>query len=123
MLDVALKFKAAFVLLAMRDKNFHEVVKVNNKGVSYSDWNDARSGLPFLKIFYDSTIHIFGSSYVTGHMYMKEVFGLRKKIHHYCESSDESIKKMASTMKENFIKYWENPDDINILLLIDCSSS
>jgi len=44
------------------------------------DWEYARSVLPFLKMFYDSTMHISVSSYVTSHMYMKEVFRIGKKI-------------------------------------------
>jgi len=48
--------------------------------------------LPFLKMFYDSTIQISGSSYVTNHMHMNEEFGIGKKILQYFESSDVSIR-------------------------------
>ena len=77
-----------------------------------------RSVLAFLKMFYDSTMHISGSSYVISHMYMKEVFGIGKKIRQYFESSDVSISSMAMRMKGKYDKYWGNPNGINILLLI-----
>ena len=76
------------------------------------------SVLPFLKMFYDSTMRISGSSYVTSHMYIKEVFEIGKKIRQYYESSDVSIRSMAMRMKDKFDKYWGNPTGINILLFI-----
>jgi len=69
-------------------------------------------------MFYDSTMRISGSSYVISHMYMKEVFGIRKKIRQYSENSDVSIRSMAMRMKGKYDKYWRNPNGINILLLI-----
>jgi len=69
-------------------------------------------------MFYDSNMHIYGSSYVTSHMYMKEMFGTGKKIQQYFDSSDVSIRSMAMRMNGKCEKYWENPNEINILLLI-----
>ena len=69
-------------------------------------------------MFYDSTMRISSSSYVTSHMYMKEMFGIGKKIRQYSESSDVSIRSMAMRMKAKYDKYWGNPNGINILLLI-----
>jgi len=50
-------------------------------------------------------MRISGSSYVTSHMYMKEVFGIGKKIRQYSESSDVSIRLMAMRMKGKYDKY------------------
>jgi len=69
-------------------------------------------------MFYDSTMLIFYSSYVTSHMYMKEVFGIGKKIQQYSESGDVCIRSMEMRMKGKYDKYWGNPNGINILLLI-----
>ncbi|WVZ20910.1 hypothetical protein V8G54_008232 [Vigna mungo] len=51
-------------------------------------------------------------------MYMKEVFGIGKRIRQFSESNDVSIKLMAMRMKGKYEKYWGNPNGINILLLI-----
>ncbi|WVZ13739.1 hypothetical protein V8G54_011305 [Vigna mungo] len=74
---------------------------VEQEGISYKDedWEYERSILPFLKMFYDSTLRISDSSYVTSHMYMKQVFGISKRIRQYSKSSDVSIKLMAMRMK------------------------
>nr|KYP41362.1 Putative AC transposase [Cajanus cajan] len=119
MLEASLKYKDAFVLLDMQDKKFGvEMAKGNGSVPLEEDWEYARSVLPFLKMFYDSTMRISGTSYVTSHMYMKEVFGIGKKIRQYSESSDVSIRLMALRMKGKYDKYWGNPNGINILLLI-----
>ncbi|WVY98387.1 hypothetical protein V8G54_030538 [Vigna mungo] len=95
---------------------------VEQEGISYKGIFcldvETRSILPFLKLFYDSTLRISGSSYVTSHMYMKEVFAIGKRIRQYSESNDVSIKLMAMRMKGKYEKYWGNPNGINILLLI-----
>ncbi|WVZ09209.1 hypothetical protein V8G54_013739 [Vigna mungo] len=119
MLEASLKYKDAFVLLDMQDTKFGIEMAKSNGGVPLEeDWEYARSILPFLKIFYDSTLRISGSSYVTSHMYMNEVFGIGKRIRQYSESGDVSIKLMAMRMKGKYEKYWGNPNGINILLLI-----
>ncbi|BAT85021.1 hypothetical protein VIGAN_04251200 [Vigna angularis var. angularis] len=106
MLEASLKYKDAFVLLDMQDKKFSVEMAKSNGGVPLEeDWEYARSILPFLKMFYDSTLRISGSSYVTSHMYMKEVFGIGKRIQQYSESSDLSIKLMAMRMKGKYEKY------------------
>jgi len=68
----------------MQDKKFGAEMAKSNCGVPLKeDWEYARYVLPFLKMFYDSTMCLFCSSYVTSHMYMKEVFGIGKRIRQY----------------------------------------
>lgn len=105
MLEVALQFKDAFDLLKMIDKQFC-IELIKDSGVPLEeDWKFARLVLPFFKMFYDSTLQICGSSYVTCNMHMKEVFSIGKKIRHNFESSDKSIKLMAKRMKSRYDKY------------------
>lgn len=58
--------------------------------------------LPFLKMFYDTTMHISGSSYVTSNIYMK-VFAIGRKIRTYCERRGAN---------------WVDPNKVNMMLLI-----
>jgi len=62
MLEVALKHHKAFEEFKLRDKKFMGMAP------TYSDWEFVRSILPFLEIFYDATLCISGSSYVTSTM-------------------------------------------------------
>jgi len=69
MLEASLKYKDVFVLLDMQDKKFGVEMAKSNGGVPLEeDWEYVRSVLPFLKMFYDSTMCISSSSYVTSHM-------------------------------------------------------
>ncbi|CAJ2636171.1 unnamed protein product [Trifolium pratense] len=74
--------------------------------------------MPFLKIFYDATMRISGSLYVTSNIYMKEVFALGRKIRRYCEDYNESIASMAINMKSKYDKYWCSSNGVNMILLI-----
>jgi hypothetical protein len=105
----------------LQDARFvKELNKEKEKGVpTLEDWYYARSVLPFLKLFYDCTLHLSGTSYVTSNMYMKEVFAIGRKINQYCDHSDLSIKLMAMKMMKKYEKYWGNSHTLNMLLLID----
>ncbi|KAL4394409.1 hypothetical protein AHAS_Ahas02G0149100 [Arachis hypogaea] len=118
MLEAALKLRAAFDLLELQDDKY-----INEMSKSYGvptddDWTYAESILPFLKIFYDATLRISGSLYVTSNKYMKEVFSIGRKIKLHCENTDLSIRLMASKMQRKYDKYWGTPNVINMLLLI-----
>ncbi|XP_029130253.1 zinc finger BED domain-containing protein RICESLEEPER 2, partial [Cajanus cajan] len=118
MLEAALKLHKAFEELEMQDKKYiEELEKV--KGVpSYADWEFVRAILPFLKLFYDATLRMSGSIYVTSNIYMFEVFGIGKKISQMCNSRDINVCIMAENMKKKYDKYWSNVDRLNVFLLI-----
>ncbi|KAL8111493.1 hypothetical protein AgCh_019269 [Apium graveolens] len=50
--------------------------------------------------------------------YMKKVFGLGLMIDSKIEDSNAYLRAMAVKMKKKFEKYWENIDNINVLLFI-----
>nr|XP_025677812.1 zinc finger BED domain-containing protein RICESLEEPER 2-like [Arachis hypogaea] len=120
MLEVALKHRKAFELLALKDNAYiGEMNGGKGKGVpSDSDWEYAESIVPFLRVFSDATIRVSGTLYVTSDMYMKEVFAIGQFIRHSCDSVDFSTMSMAERMRVKYEKYWGNPDSVNMLLLI-----
>jgi len=106
MLNVALKHMPTFALLEMQD---HTYVKELRKGKGLplpGDWEYVCSIIPFLELFYNATVRISGSFYVSSNMYMFEVFGFRKKIKEMCKHPDTRIKEMAAGMKIKYDKYW-----------------
>ncbi|XP_015948697.1 zinc finger BED domain-containing protein RICESLEEPER 2-like [Arachis duranensis] len=118
MLVAALKHQKAFELLEIQDKKFVEELN-KGKGIpSIQDWDYAKSVLPFLEIFYDATLRISGSSYVTSNLYMKEMFALGRRIQQYRDDDDLSISLMASKKKAKYNKYWKNAKTINMLLFV-----
>lgn len=118
MLVAALKHQKAFEELELQEAKYTDELK-DGKGVpTKKDWDYARMIEPFLKIFYDTTKYISGSSYVASNIYMLEVFEIKEKIMEMCKSEDANIKEIAEKMKVKYDKYWGNPDKLNMLLLI-----
>ncbi|XP_012572828.1 zinc finger BED domain-containing protein RICESLEEPER 2-like [Cicer arietinum] len=115
-LDVETIWNSTYLMLIMAVK-YNKTF--NLLEISYAkDWDFANMVLPFLRIFYDATMHISGSSYVNSNIYMKEVFAIGRKNRLLSEHNDASIKSMGISMKSKYYKYWGNVDGINMLLLI-----
>ncbi|KAJ9538464.1 hypothetical protein OSB04_031197, partial [Centaurea solstitialis] len=115
MLESAIKFQSAFDMLEEQDIKYNTEL-LSSKGVPLEeDWDYANSiMLPFLSGFYNSTLRISGSLYVTSNMYYHEVFGLGAMIKKKMTDEDASLRKMAGKMK---LKY-DNIDNMNIYLFI-----
>ncbi|XP_056683460.1 zinc finger BED domain-containing protein RICESLEEPER 2-like [Spinacia oleracea] len=119
MLDYAMVFRKAFDLLENSDggKYVAELTKQAGVPVDY-DWDHASSFLPFLKIFYDATLRLSGSLYSTSNEYLLELVAISKMIKRKCESSNSGERLMAYKMKKKHDKYWDNVDNINLMLYI-----
>ena len=74
--------------------------------------------LPFLKIFYDATLRMSASRYVTANTYVFDAFGVGKMIAKCCKIGDEGIKNMDAKMKGKHDKYWGNVNNLNIFMFI-----
>ena len=83
MLEAALKFQKAFELLALEDSKYADELTSGDRSrglPTSTDWEYAHYLLPFLQVFYDATLRVSGSLYVTGNAYMREIFGVGLKI-------------------------------------------
>lgn len=120
MLEAALKFQKAFGLLEIQDSKFVEELS-KAKGLPTSDdWEYVRQFLPFLKLFFDTTLKVSGSSYITSNDMVKHVYGVHTMIDGFCENEDKSLRQMAKKMKTKFNKYFGNVNNINLTLFIAC---
>ncbi|KAK9013551.1 hypothetical protein V6N11_041555 [Hibiscus sabdariffa] len=54
--------------------------------------------LPFLSVFYDATLRLSGSSYVTCNSYAHEIYGTRLMISNNINDDDDGVRKMAVQM-------------------------
>lgn len=118
MLDAALKFWKVFDFMEIHENKFvDELSKM--KGVpTYDDCEHAGVILPFLELFYNATLKVSGSYYVTTNHYMKEIYGIGMMIRKYCSDEDMSLALMVERMKLKFEKYWGNVKNINVMLFI-----
>lgn len=82
------------------------------------DWKKLDVFLPFLQIFYDATLRMSGSRYVTANSYFIDAFGVGLILSQYSTNEDDGIKKMANEMKAKHDKYWGNVKNLNIFMFI-----
>ncbi|CAN1338973.1 Zinc finger BED domain-containing protein RICESLEEPER 2 [Linum perenne] len=117
MLQAAEKYETAFEMYALSDRQFR--IDLISKGVpDEDDWNDARRIMGFLKCFYDFTLKVSGSSYVTSNLFFPEVVILYRMLKMWEGSSDNQLSSMANKMRRKYEKYWGDIEKMNKLLYI-----
>ncbi|CAN1147383.1 Putative AC9 transposase [Linum perenne] len=70
--------------------------------------------MEYLKKFYDLTCLVSNTSYVTSHLFFKEMCDLFDFITNIGENEDEDIQGMAVRMKAKVGKYWSEEFDTNV---------
>jgi hypothetical protein len=124
MLEGAEKCQSAFELMEEHDGNYVSSLsdeKSGKKGLgppNYDDWARIRIFLKFLKLFYEVTMRLSGSLYVTCNMYFQEICGIQMHLQAYSESEDYILSSMAEKMLMKYNKYWGDLDRVNVLMFI-----
>ena len=72
---------------------------LGDKILDYFDWECCRQMVAMLKIFYDTTMRIFGSLYVTSNAFLFEISDLNYMLNQLHSSSDLSIINMGNNMR------------------------
>ncbi|KNA11902.1 hypothetical protein SOVF_130440 [Spinacia oleracea] len=120
MLSAALDLESAFERYAEDDPHYNaDLCEREGKGSpDYDDWNNVRRYSEFLQSFYDLTLRVSGSSYVTSNLFFHELVNVSALMKELVESEDPEMGIMACKMKENYEKYWGNPEKINLVIFI-----
>ncbi|CAL1391826.1 unnamed protein product [Linum trigynum] len=118
MLESALKFQRAFERLEEEDPKYKVELEKLKGTPKELDWSYVESLVPFLKIFYDATMKVSGSLYVTSNDLFHVVYGIACMLKMETSSKVYGHKVMAKRMKAKHDKYWGNLDNINPLLFI-----
>ncbi|GJY33031.1 zinc finger BED domain-containing protein RICESLEEPER 2-like protein [Tanacetum coccineum] len=100
MLDCALMYRPAYVLLAKLDKTFKTCP-------TEEEWTRIEAIALFLKPFYDITKLFSGTLYSTSNLYFHNVYKIQKSIQRHMLNPDPVVSGMAKDMKTKFDKYWE----------------
>ncbi|GAB4833632.1 hypothetical protein Ancab_039952 [Ancistrocladus abbreviatus] len=118
MLDVAYKLRRAFDRFIDDDPFFRgDLLHGDGLGIpKEDDWKKVNVLLKLLECFYDLTMHVSGSLYVTSNTYFDEISNVCCILKQWCD--DLSFNSMASKMMEKFESYWGNPEKINMLMFI-----
>ena len=117
MLESAIKFKKAFGRLLVMDSALQRDMSKIGEDLTNDDWKQVSYFLPFLKIFYDATLKLSASRYVTSNDYVEVIFGVGEVIKQGMKD-EKAIVLMTTKMKEKYDKYWGNIDNLNLLLFV-----
>ena len=115
MLDCALKFVRAFDRLEEEDGHyklyFCEVDGNGKKPIgppNYLDWENVKTFVKFLGIFYEATLRFYGSLFVTSNTYFHELISIEDQLQQLCSiDGDPLLKSMAVEMKKKMISIGE----------------
>ena len=115
MLDCVLKFVRAFDRLEKEDGYyklyFCEVDGNGKKPIgppNYLDWENVKTFVKFLDIFYEATLRFPGSLFVTSNTYFHELISIEDQLQQLCDvDGDPLLKSMAVEMKKNMISIGE----------------
>ncbi|KAH0636238.1 hypothetical protein KY289_036153 [Solanum tuberosum] len=125
MLDTAEKFEKAFERFDLYDGNFNSFLATDvcedgsiAGSIQYEDWANVRNITKFLEKFYELTLKVSGSRYVTCNVHFEDICELDAYLKVCMTSDDVDLSKMASGMKEKFKKYWGTPEKMNKMLFI-----
>ncbi|KNA24973.1 hypothetical protein SOVF_010790, partial [Spinacia oleracea] len=121
MLRSALVFKKAFKNMKTKCTPYVRELLKKPLGLGAPDDLDfdiVEGFLPFLAIFYEATLKLSGSRYVTGNMFVEDIYEIGFTISDYLSDPNERIRRMAEKMKLKFDKYWSNVGNINVLMFI-----
>ena len=71
-----------------------------------------------LEIFYDMTVRVSGSYYVTSNNFFTEISDLHCMLSEVQNAFDLSLQSMGLNMKAKFDKYWGDLEKTNTLIFI-----
>ncbi|XP_062104123.1 zinc finger BED domain-containing protein RICESLEEPER 1-like [Humulus lupulus] len=83
-----------------------------------TDWTNVEVFVKFLKAFYELTLKLSGSLYVTLNLFFEEILQVQVELNQMKNSTNELMSKMAESMQLKFDKYWGNFENINLLQYI-----
>jgi len=126
MLEAIEKFEKVFVRLGQSEPRYMSYfLEVDSKGnkkniepPSLEDWENARTLLKFLKIFYMVTLKFSGSLHVTSNSFFNELIYMHTNLLQLCKSRDNLLSGIAMNMMSKFEKYWGCEANHNFLLYV-----
>ncbi|CAO2830618.1 unnamed protein product [Amaranthus hypochondriacus] len=118
MLKTALIFRKAFKNLKTKFSPYVRELEKVGGAPDDADWDRVAVFLPFLEIFYDATLSLSGSRYVTCNAVVEQIYDIGYAINAHLSDQDKGLREMAQLMKGKYDKYWTNVNNVNILMFI-----
>ena len=127
MLKRVIEYEGAIVEYVDRDigltlhLKFVDMVDKNSTGTLLSsDWEGIKRITKFLEMFFNLTLKISGSRYVTSNLHFLEICQVGVYLNQLISNEDHVLAKMVENMKEKFDKYWGDTEKMNKIVFIPC---
>ncbi|CAA0820412.1 Unknown protein [Striga hermonthica] len=82
------------------------------------DWTVVEKFVKVLRHFYDLTLRVSGSLFVTSNIFFDEIFEVHEHLMEWMCCDDIDLVAMARKMKEKFDKYWVDVEKFNMILYV-----
>ncbi|XP_019184686.1 PREDICTED: zinc finger BED domain-containing protein RICESLEEPER 2-like [Ipomoea nil] len=116
MLQSALLYQKVFEAYEESDNSFKS--DLGSCIPDFLDWESVKSLVKLLKCFYEMTIRISGSLYVTSNTFFSEISDLYCILNGMVET-DGAVKRMGTNMKAKFEKYWGDINKMNCMIFFE----
>ncbi|XP_019163062.1 PREDICTED: zinc finger BED domain-containing protein RICESLEEPER 3-like [Ipomoea nil] len=113
MLNTAVQYQVVFDAYERNDPSYSADL---GSAPSFLDWCFVESLVKLLKAFYDMTVEISGSLYVTSNTFFSEISNLSCMLEAMVNSVHETEKVMGTQMRNKFDKYWRGPEKMNSII-------
>ncbi|GMI87890.1 DAYSLEEPER [Hibiscus trionum] len=120
MLDTAQNFERAFERFEEQDTKFRAELELGEGWPTIEDWSSVRNLRDFLEHFYEVTLRVSGTSYVTSNNFFDELTEIDILLRDAQSSVDIDFSVMAMKMKDKYDKYWGDIDKMNMLIFVAC---
>ncbi|XP_031120883.1 zinc finger BED domain-containing protein RICESLEEPER 2-like [Ipomoea triloba] len=114
MLHTALLYQKVFEVYEDHGPSFKSDLGGNVP--NFLDWEAVEGLVKFLKSFYEMTVRISGSLYVTSNTFFSEVSDLSCILTGLVGAESDSVNAMGMNMRTKFDKYWGDPNKMNFLI-------
>ena len=116
MLKTACIYEKTFKVYEENESSFR--ADLGDNVPEFYDWEIANNLVNFLEHFYEMTLRISGSQYVTSNTFFSEIAELFFLLNDLRGVDDISVRQMGLNIKLKFDKYWGDPTKINFLIFI-----
>uniref|UniRef100_A0A3Q7GSP9 hAT-like transposase RNase-H fold domain-containing protein n=1 Tax=Solanum lycopersicum TaxID=4081 RepID=A0A3Q7GSP9_SOLLC len=125
MLDTVEKFEKAFERFDLYDSNFNSFLATDvcedesiAGSIQYEDWANVSNVIKFFEKFYELTLKVSSSRYVTCNIHFEDICELDAYLKLCMDSDDLDLSKMASELIEEFKNYCGTPEKMNKIIFI-----
>ncbi|GKE05188.1 zinc finger BED domain-containing protein RICESLEEPER 2-like protein [Tanacetum coccineum] len=118
MLDAAQKYERAFARYDSEDRHYRDDLEKTGVPIAF-DWENVRRLTKFLEHFYELTLKVSGTLYVTSNSFLDDITSIDASLNNCINGvPDTNLAAMAKMMKCKFDKYYGSLEKCNMATVV-----